>query len=231
MHALWPASREALEHLQRTLAEQSEREARWLPPTDRATRVGAVFAATPRGVEGIGAAGEPGWAAAVVMEDGRLVDSALESGAFDAPYAPGLLAMREGRLLQEAIGKLRITPDVVIVNATGRDHPRRAGLALHLGAATELPTIGVTDRPLLAKAMEPGPDRGAVSELWLGSELVGFRLRTRAGVRPVVVHAGWRVDPQTASTVVISVSGDGRTPGPLRAARQFARTTRSANDQ
>jgi deoxyribonuclease V len=116
---------------------------------------------------------------------------------------------------------------VLMVNASGRDHPRRAGLALHLGAACGLPTIGVTDRPLLASAAEPGLQRGAVAELMLEDEVVGYRLRTRAGSRAVVVHAGWRVDAQTACSVVLRVSCSSRTPAPLREARRLARTARS----
>ncbi|HEX9376922.1 MAG TPA: endonuclease V [Actinomycetota bacterium] len=71
--------------------------------------------------------------------------------------------MQRGPLLESALRALKAVPDVVLVNATGRDHPRRAGLALHLGAALDLPTVGVTERPLMATAGEPGPDPGAAS--------------------------------------------------------------------
>jgi deoxyribonuclease V len=186
-----------------------------------------MFAAPPRGLVGAGAAGDVAWVAAIVSIEGRLVDSAVVERRLDAPYRPGLLALREGRALEEALRALRTVPDVLIVNATGRDHPRHAGLAIQLGAACGLPTIGVTDRPLVATDGEPDADRGASSELRLEGELVGYRLRTRPGARAVAVHAGWRVDPDTARSVVLSVSLGSRTPEPLRQARQLARAGRS----
>jgi deoxyribonuclease V len=163
----------------------------------------------------------------VVLEHGSVAESTILRGQFDAPYAAGLLALREGRLLAEAVGQLARRPDVLFVNASGRDHPRRAGLAVHLGAVCGIPTIGVTDRPLLADGPQPGPERAAAAELRLADELVGFRLRTRRGARPVIVHAGWRVSPETARAVVLQVSGAGRTPAPLREARRLARSARA----
>jgi len=157
------------------------------------------------------------------------VESAVVRGRFDAPYAPGLLALREGRLLLEAVAALGGPPEVLIADATGRDHPRGAGLAIHLGAACGLPTIGVTDRPLLAMGGQPGAERGASAELRLKDELVGYRVRTRSGARAVVVHAGWRVDAETARMVVLNVSRGSRTPDPLREARRLTRASRSSD--
>ena len=224
----WPRTRDELEGLQRILAERSKAEPAWRPPDDRPTRVGAVFIASRRRRVGLGTAGDPAWVAAVVMVAGRAVDSVVIEGAFDSPYAPGLLALRQGRLLDEAVAKLSEPGDVLLVNASGRDHPRGAGLAVHLGAARGLPTLGVTDRPLIGVGAEPGPEQGAAAELWLASELVGYRLRTLAGARAVVVHAGWRVDAPTARAVVLGMTSAGRTPEPLREARRLARTARSA---
>lgn len=226
--SFWPTTRDELEALQRALAGRSRVQAAWRSPDDRPPRVGAVFVASRRGGIGLGAAGDPAWVAAIVMIEGRAVDTVLVEGTFDAPYAPGLLALREGRLLDEAVGKLSEPSDVLLVNASGRDHPRGAGLALHLGAARGLPSIGVTDRPLLSAAAEPGLERGAATELWLGSELVGYRLRTLAGARTVVVHAGWQVDAPTARAVVLGIATAGRTPEPLREARRLARSSRAA---
>jgi deoxyribonuclease V len=118
----------------------------------------------------------------------------------------------------------------VIANATGRDHPRRAGLALHLGAVLDLPSVGVTDRPLLGSGPEPGPERGATSPLLLEGAEVGRLVRTRAGARPVVVHPGWRTDPDTAVAVALSATRRARTPEPLRRARQTARRARAADE-
>jgi deoxyribonuclease V len=147
-----------------------------------------------------------------------------------ASYEPGLLALREGPLLGSAVGALRPAPDVLLVDATGLDHPRRAGMAVHLGAVTGLPTVGVTHRPLVAAGeMPPAPwRRGATSPLLLGGHVVGRWVCTRTGVRPVVAHAGWRTDPDTAAEVVLLASTQGaRTPVPLQEARRVAREARA----
>jgi deoxyribonuclease V len=148
-------------------------------------------------------------------------------GRAGAPYEPGLLALREGALLEAAVRALGQPPDVLLVDATGRDHPRRAGLALHLGAVLDLPTIGVTHRPLVAEGEWPPDERGASSPLLVEGELVGHWLRTRAGTRPLALHDAWRTEPDTAAEVVLSTSGV-RTPEPLRRARRRAREARAA---
>jgi deoxyribonuclease V len=150
----------------------------------------------------------------------------LVPGAARAPYEPGFLALREGALLEAAVRALPELPEVLLVDATGRDHPRRAGLAFELGAVLDVPTIGVTHRPLLAEGDRPAEIRGARSPLLLEGELVGYWLRTRAGTRPLAVHAAWRTDPDTAVEVVLSASRT-RTPEPLRRARRRAREARA----
>ena len=118
-------------------------------------------------------------------------------------------------------------PDVLLVDATGRDHPRRAGLALHLGAVLDLPTVGITHRPLLAAGERPPDARGTTSPLTIGGTVVGCWLRTRPGTRPLAVHAAWRTDPETAERVVTETLGGWRTPEPLRIARRLARVARA----
>jgi deoxyribonuclease V len=159
--------------------------------------------------------------------DRRHAGSAVVSGQAAAPYEPGLLALREGPLLEAALRALPEPPEVVMANASGRDHPRAAGLALHLGTALELPSVGVTDRPLLATGPEPVPERGATSALELDGAEVARWLRTRAGARPVVVHFGWRTNLDTAISVVLASTRRARTPEPLRRARQAARQARA----
>jgi deoxyribonuclease V len=220
----WPARPELLISLQQELAVAADRVERWLPSGQ--PRVGACFVAAGRPAGGwVGT--ESAWAAAVLVSGSRLVARAVRRGAFPAPYAAGLLALREGALLEDVVRDLGVLPDVLVVNATGRDHPRRAGLALHLGAALGVPSVGVTDRPLLAGGPEPGPEAGARAPLLLDGVLVGFRLRARAETRPLVVHAGWRVDPEDAVAVVWPLVGGARTPEPMRLARRLARTARA----
>lgn len=223
----WPRSEEDLIEVQYALARL--RPPAWQPPP--APVVAGCFACLPRGGTGRGAAGDPVWAAAAAYRGERRLGWARARGTAAAAYQPGLLALRIGRPLAAALRGLppAARPDVVLVDATGRDHPRRAGLALHLGAVLGLPAVGVTHRPLLARGDWP-PDRpGAASPLLLDGELVGYWLRTRAGRRPVAVHAGWRTGPQTALAVVAAAARH-RTPTPLREARRLARRYRASAD-
>jgi deoxyribonuclease V len=220
----WPGSSELLVDAQRALAAVEP--AVWRPPA-RALAVGACAICFARGESGPGVKGEPAWAAAAVLRGRRVLAESVVAGEAGAAYAAGLLALREGALLQAAIDALDVRPDVVLVDATGRDHPRRAGLALHLGAVLKLPTVGVTHRPLLARGTGPESQRGARSALVLDGECVGAWLRTRSGARPIAVHAAWRTDVDAAVEVVLRATRRHRTPEPLRRARRLARTARS----
>jgi deoxyribonuclease V len=212
----WPRTREELIEEQELLATLVP--APWL--FDRGARVGGVFVCFPRGKSGPGEAGDAAWAAACVGED-----SVGVTGQAGAPYEPGLLALREGALLEAAVRALPQPPNILLVDATGRDHPRRAGLALHLGAVLDIPTVGVTHRPLEADGEWPADERSARSPLLLEGELVGYWLRTRAGTRPLAAHAAWRTSAATAANVVLSTSR-ARTPEPIRRARRRAREMR-----
>jgi deoxyribonuclease V len=198
----------------------------WHPGVD-AVAVGGVFVCFGRGGTGPGAEGDVGWSAAAVIRDGRVVARAGVMGSAGGPYRPGFLAVREGRLLEEAVKALAEAPDVVLVNATGRDHPRSAGLALHLGAVLDLPTVGVTHRPLLAVGDWPSSGRpGSFAPLRVGEDVVGYWVRTQEDRRPLAVHAGWRTTPETACAVVLGSVLESRTPEPLREARRLARIAR-----
>lgn len=220
---MWPADAEALEHLQRELGAAAPEP--WRPATSRLL-VGGVWVCFQRGLTGPGAAGDPAWAGAVVLAEGRVVGQRVVPGVATAPYAPGLLALRTGPLMEEVVRGLATPPDVVLLDASGRDHPRRAGLAVHLGAVLDLPTVGVTHRPLVGEGEWPRDSRGATSALRIGDEVVAAWVRTREGTRPLVVHPGWRVGLTTAVGLVESVTRGRRTPEPLRAARRLARTAR-----
>ena len=220
----WPASAGALRAVQKELAE--ERPPAWRAPA-AAYSTGGCFVCFTRGIGGRGVPGEPGWAGAALALGARILSSAVIQGRAGASYDPGLLALREGPLLEAAVRALPRMPDVLLVNATGRDHPRRAGLALHLGAVLELPTIGVTHRPLVARGEWPSDQAGACSALLIGEEQVGCWLRTRRHTRPLAVHPGWRTGLDTACAVVLAASGRVRAPEPLREARRVARRARA----
>lgn len=176
----------------------------------------------------MGASGDPVWSAAAIYRGRRCVGRADALGTANGPYIPGLLALRIGPPLEAAVRALPETPDVLLVDATGYDHPRRAGLAIHLGAVLDLPTVGVTHRTLLATGDWPPDERGATRPLLLDGNVVGYWLRTRAGRRPLAIHAGWRTDAAAAVQVILSVARH-RTPAPLREARRVARVARAAS--
>jgi deoxyribonuclease V len=237
----WPETATALEAEQESIAAAAALAEPWHPSPDRPLLVAATFIAYRRGIVGMGARGDPAWIAAVAFQGKRMVASLTLRGQAGAPYQPGLLALREGALVEVALRCLPLTPEVALVDATGLDHPRRAGLALHVGAVLGLPTIGVTDRPLLAAAgaghqarrddlgRTPFPDasQGAWAPLMRDGELVGYLLRTRRSVKPLVVHAGWRTTPEVARDVALSLTAGSRTPEPMRQARRLARVARS----
>src|SRR5919197_195577 len=212
----WPTTAEALLRAQRELGAASP--SGWSPPAVP-DLLGGCFVCFARGTTGVGAAGDPGAAAAALSRGRRLVASATTLGRAGGPYRAALLALREGALLEAAVRALGQRPQALLVNATGRDHPRRAGLALHLGAVLDLPTVGVTNRPLVARGAWPDDPRGAAAPLRTGGELVGYWLRTRPGAKPVAVHAAWRTDPDTALEVALAAARRHRTPEPLRRAR------------
>jgi deoxyribonuclease V len=221
----WPATPQELIAAQEKLASASP--APWAPPSTGAS-VGGCIVCFPRGQRGPGAVGDPAWAAAAVLRGGRVVAQAIVSGTAGGQYLPGLLALREGPLFETALRALHSFPDVLLVDATGRDHPRRAGLAVHLGAVTGIATVGVTHRPLLAVGAWPEHFRGATSPLALDGEHVGVWLRTRAGTRPLAVHPGWRTTIDAAVEIVLGTTMRHRTPEPLREARRLARDARAA---
>jgi deoxyribonuclease V len=241
---VWPTSPDELIEAQLALA--SARPDLWQPTSDTAPAIGACVVVFPRGLTGRGARGDPAWAAAAVLQDlesldeardrepvdeagnRQVVDEALFRTTAAAPYVPGLLALREGPALESALRALSVAPDVALVDATGRDHPLRAGLALQLGAVTGLPTVGVTHRPLLAAGEWPGPERGATSPVRIDGEQVGVWLRTRADARPLAIHPAWRTSLEVAVDVVMMATRGHRTPEPLRHARWLARVARGA---
>jgi deoxyribonuclease V len=221
----WPSTAEELIAVQRELAVA--RPPAWRPPPGPLAIAGC-WICFPRGEQGAGARGQRAWAAAALLRGRRSIRAATVAGEAGAPYEPGLLALREGALLERAVRALAQRPDVLLVDATGRDHPRRAGLALHLGAILDLPSIGVTNRPLLASAPDPGGERGARTALTLEGEPVGWWLRTRTGARPLAVHPAWRTDLDSAVEVVLAAGRGKRAPEPLRRARRLAREARAS---
>jgi deoxyribonuclease V len=215
----WPATAHELGTAQEALAAQAPPP--WTPPPGPLRAAGCFICFEARGLD------ERAWAGAALLAGHRLVAARVVSGVVSHPYEPGLLALREGPLLAASVDRLPERPEVLIVNATGRDHPRGAGLAVHLGAVLDIPTVGVTDRPLVARGHPPQGDRGTSSPLVLGGEVVARWVVTRPGARPIVIHGGWRTDLGEAVQVVLRCVRRARTPEPIRRARRVARLARA----
>ena len=166
---------------------------------------------------------EMGYAGVVVFTFPRLEEveraSARGPGAF--PYVPGLLSFREGPLLLEAFGKLRARPDVIFFDGHGVAHPRRLGMASHLGLFLDSPTVGCAKSRLCGSHRDPGPNRGNRAALRDKGEVLGTVLRTRSRVRPIFVSVGHRLDLAEAVRLTLRCSDGYRIPKPTRLADRF----------
>ena len=162
--------------------------------------------------------------AAVVLSYPGLTPQEVKTAKVDPgmPYVPGLLSFREVPVLAAALEALTVTPDLVLVDGQGYAHPRRFGLACHLGLSMELPTIGCAKSVLVGSHGPLGRERGSTAPLMDGGEVVGMAVRTRTGVSPVYVSVGHKIDLQTAVDWVLAFGGGYRVPEPTRLAHQAA---------
>ncbi|MFI7008557.1 endonuclease V [Streptomyces sp. NPDC050145] len=164
-------------------------------------------------------------AAAVVLDAATLgvVEEATAVGRVAFPYVPGLLAFREIPAVLGALAALDADPGLVVCDGYGLAHPRRFGLASHLGVLTGLPTVGVAKKPFVFAHGEVGPERGAAAPLLDGADEVGRALRTRAGVKPVYVSVGHRVTLDNACAHVLALTPEFRIPETTRRADRLCR--------
>ena len=167
-------------------------------------------------------------AAAVVLYADDLVElqAVIAERPTDFPYVPGLLSFREAPAILEAIGRLSERPDLILVDGQGLAHPRRFGLACHVGVLADIPTIGVAKSRLVGAHDEPGEARGARTPLVHKGEVIGTVLRTRARVKPVYVSTGHRVCLETAVEMVLAAAPRFRLPEPIRRADRLTRAGR-----
>ena len=183
---------------------------------------------TPRFIAGvdISAANAQGIAtgAVVVLEypELRLVETKVAQGRPNFPYVPGLLSFRESPLTLAACEQLTVTPDLILVDGQGIAHPRRLGLASHLGLLLNTPTIGCAKSLLCGQHEEPGAEPGSYAEVVDRGETIGVALRTRLGVKPVYVSIGHKVDLETAIYWVLECCRGYRLPEPTRLAHLAA---------
>ncbi|GAA0441811.1 endonuclease V [Actinoplanes capillaceus] len=181
---------------------------------------------TVAGLDVAYAEGDDRLAAAVVVlrvADLTVVDTAVVRGRPAFPYVPGLFAFREVPALLEALGRLTVPPEVLICDGHGLAHPRRFGLAAHLGVLTDLPAFGVGKTRLVGDWDPVGEQRGARSPLVDAGETVGAVLRTQAGVKPVFVSVGHRIGLDRACALTLALAPRFRLPETTRAADRACR--------
>jgi deoxyribonuclease V len=161
----------------------------------------------------------------------ELVDHAVARQPVRFPYVPGLLSFREIPALLAALARLRVKPDLILCDGHGYAHPRRFGIACHLGVICGVPTIGVAKSRLIGEHGEPMQRRGAWVPLRDRGETVGAVLRTRAGTRPIYVSIGHRVSLAAAVRCVMACTTRFRLPETTRWAHRLASGAGPARDE
>ena len=189
-------------------------------------RTGSVKA--PRFIAGVDVSasrvGEVGTGAVVVLgyPGLELVEVRVIRGEVELPYMPGLLSFREAPLILKACEQLSTTPDIIMVDGQGIAHPRRFGLASHLGLLLSKPTVGCAKSRLCGSHDVPGDERGSTAELVDGGETIGTVVRTKQGTKPLYVSVGHRIELQNAVHWILECCRGYRLPEPVRLAHQAA---------
>lgn len=209
----WPSDPAQARALQTRLAES----VRLTPGPDAVELIAGVDSGFTEG-------GRRARAAAVVLRwpGLELLEQAVAERPTPMPYVPGLLSFRELPAVLDALGQLTATPGLVLCDGQGIAHPRRLGIAAHLGVLTGLATIGVGKSRLVGTHDEPGSEKGACKPLMDGTERIGSVLRTRTGVKPLWVSPGHRIDHADAARWVLACCRRYRLPEPIRAADRLA---------
>ena len=180
-----------------------------------------------------GAYGEEARAAVVVLSfpDLQVLDEAIAHRAAVFPYVPGLLSFREVPIVLAALEKVRVQPDLIMVDGQGYAHPRRLGLASHLGLWLDVPTVGCAKSRLVGRYEEPGPAPGDRSPLVDRGETIGVVLRSKARTNPLFISAGNRIDLPTAVQVVERCLRGYRLPEPTRLADRLSKAPLGAGER
>lgn len=160
--------------------------------------------------------------AVLKLEDLQLQDRAIARRPTSFPYIPGLLSFREVPAVLDALEKLTVIPDLLLCDGQGIAHPRRLGIASHLGLLTDMPTIGVAKSLLVGRHAEISDERGSCQPLLHKGETIGAALRTRPGTKPVYISPGHRVSLETAIAYVMRCTTKYRLPETTRFAHKLA---------
>lgn len=153
----------------------------------------------------------------------QVIDEAIYRAKVPFPYISGLLSFREVPVILPALEKLSIRPDVLMTDSQGRAHPRRMGLACHLGVLLDWPTFGVAKTRLTGHFTNLGGAKGERANLVHKGEIVGVALRTRANIKPVYVSVGHRITLEEAIRLTMACSPRYKIPEPTRQAHNLSR--------
>jgi deoxyribonuclease V len=161
-----------------------------------------------------------GRSAAVIFSypDLKLIEYKTAEAAFNFPYIPGLLSFREIPIILLALEEIEHTPDLIFVDGQGLAHPRKFGIASHLGLILEIATIGCAKSRLCGAYRDVPPGRGSYSHLMQNEEIIGAVLRTKNGVKPVFISIGHLIDLQSCLQWTLNCSTRHRLPEPCRQA-------------
>ncbi|RDC62889.1 endonuclease V [Adhaeribacter pallidiroseus] len=154
--------------------------------------------------------------------DLQLLEKVWHYGEVELPYIPGFLAFREAPNLLQAYKKLTQKPDLIMVDGHGISHPRRMGIASHLGVHLQKPTMGLAKEILVGKFEMPGPEQGALSPVLHRNEHIANAIRTKEKVKPVFASAGHLLDLETATQIALATTRKHKLPEPTRLADYYA---------
>lgn len=160
--------------------------------------------------------------AVLSFPDLQVVETAIAHRPTSFPYIPGFLSFREIPAVLDALEKVKIIPDLILCDGQGIAHPRRLGIACHLGVLIDIPTIGVAKSLLIGKHAELPNTRGSWQPLIDKGETIGAVLRTRTGVKPLYISSGHRVSLPTAIDYVLRCTPKYRLPETTRIADKLA---------
>ncbi len=183
---------------------------------------------SPKYIAGVdiaaGKAGGIACAAVVVLSYPglQLVELEVAQGRLELPYIPGLLSFRESPLILAACRKIKTSPDLIMVDGQGIAHPRRLGIASHLGLLLDKTTIGCAKSRLCGSNLMPGDEPGSYEEITDNGEIIGATLRTKTGVKPLYISTGHKINLENAVYWIMRCCRGYRLPEPTRLAHLAA---------
>ena len=212
----WNLSPTHARELQAQLAGRIQRTGRVTNPST----IAGIDVSVPRG-------SGPGRAAIVVLDylSLKLIDSAICEGKISFPYIPGLLSFREAPLILESWKKLSVRPDVILIDGQGIAHPRRCGIASHLGLLLDIATIGCAKSRLIGSHADPEEKAGSTAPLMDGDEMIGAVVRTKSRVKPLYISTGHKIAIEDCIEIVLNCCRGYRLPEPIRLAHMAAGAT------